>query len=77
MKQRRRIYSVAQRSEIWDRWQAGEPMSSIGRVRDRAETWSQRRRDFRAGDLKALNRHQPNAAPAPRQNPAKVFRIVR
>jgi hypothetical protein len=27
MKQRRRIYySAAQRSEIWDRWQAGEPM---------------------------------------------------
>ena len=36
MKQRRRIYySVAQRSEIWDRWQAGEPMSSIGRRFDR------------------------------------------
>ena len=32
MKQRRRIYySAAQRSLIWDRWQAGEPMSSIGR----------------------------------------------
>jgi len=32
MKQRRRIYySAAKRSEIWDRWQAGEPMSSIGR----------------------------------------------
>jgi hypothetical protein len=30
MKQRRRIYySAAQRSEIRDRWQAGEPMSSI------------------------------------------------
>jgi len=29
VKQRRRIYySAAQRSEIWDRWQAGEPMSS-------------------------------------------------
>jgi hypothetical protein len=36
MKQRRRIYySVAQRSEIWDRWQAGESMSSIGRRFDR------------------------------------------
>ncbi len=32
MKQRRRIYySAAQRSEIWDRWQRGESMSSIGR----------------------------------------------
>src|SRR6516165_5493714 len=32
MKQRRRIYySAVQRSEIWDRWQAGESMSSIGR----------------------------------------------
>jgi hypothetical protein len=28
-------YSAAQRSEIWDRWQAGEPMSSIGRRFDR------------------------------------------
>ena len=36
MKQRRCIYySAAQRSEIWDRWQAGEPMSSIGRRFDR------------------------------------------
>lgn len=32
MKQRRRIYySVSQRAEIWDRWQRGESMSSIGR----------------------------------------------
>jgi hypothetical protein len=32
MKQRRRIYySAAQRSEIGDRWQAGEPMSSTVR----------------------------------------------
>jgi len=36
MKQRRRIYySTAQRAEIWDRWQAGESMSSIGRRFDR------------------------------------------
>jgi len=36
MKQRRRIYySAAQRAEIWDRWKAGEPMSSIGRRFDR------------------------------------------
>ena len=36
MKRRGRVnYSVAQRSEIWDRWQAGEPMSSIGRRFDR------------------------------------------
>jgi hypothetical protein len=36
MKQRRRIYySAAQRSEIWDRWQAGEPLRSIGRRFDR------------------------------------------
>ena len=27
--------------------------------------------------MKALNRHKPKAAPAQRQNPAKVFRIVR
>jgi hypothetical protein len=33
MKQRRRIYySAAQRSEIWDRWQAGEPMRLIVRL---------------------------------------------
>ena len=36
MKYRRRIYySAAQRAEIWDRWQRGESMSSIGRVFDR------------------------------------------
>lgn len=36
MKRRSRIYySAAQRSEIWDRWQTGEPMSSIGRRFDR------------------------------------------
>jgi len=36
MKQRRRIYySAAQRAEIWDRWQCGESMSSIGRRFDR------------------------------------------
>jgi IS30 family transposase len=39
MKQRRRIYySAAQRAEIWDRWQAGESMSSIGRRFDRASS---------------------------------------
>ncbi|SLN63960.1 IS30 family transposase [Ruegeria meonggei] len=36
MKYRRRIYyDAAQRAEIWDRWQRGESMSSIGRVFDR------------------------------------------
>ena len=36
MKYRRRIYySAAQRAEIWDRWQRGELMSSIGRLFDR------------------------------------------
>ncbi len=36
MKYRRRIYySASQRAEIWDRWQSGESMSSIGRVFDR------------------------------------------
>lgn len=36
MKQRRRIYySATQRAEIWDRWQRGESMSSIGRMFER------------------------------------------
>ena len=36
MKQRRRIrYSACQRAEIWDRWQRGESMSSIGRSFER------------------------------------------
>lgn len=39
MKQRRRIYYTAsQRAEIWDRWQRGESMSSIGRRFDRASS---------------------------------------
>ena len=36
MKYRTRIYySAEQRAEIWDRWQRGELMRSIGRVFDR------------------------------------------
>ena len=36
MKQRTRIYyTPAQRSEMWDRWQRGESMSSIGRLFNR------------------------------------------
>jgi hypothetical protein len=36
MKYRRRIYySAEQRAEIWDRWQRGESVRSIGRVFDR------------------------------------------
>ncbi len=36
MSYRRRIYFTSeQKSEIWDRWQRGESMSSIGRVFDR------------------------------------------
>ena len=36
MKYRRRIYySASQRAEIWDRWQRGESMNSIGRLFDR------------------------------------------
>lgn len=36
MKYRRRIYySADQRAEIWDRWQRGESMSSIGRAFER------------------------------------------
>lgn len=39
MAQRPRIYyNPAQRAEIWDRWQRGESMSSIGRVFDRASS---------------------------------------
>ena len=36
MSYRRRIYFTSeQKSEIWDRWQRGESMSSIGRSFDR------------------------------------------
>ena len=36
MKYRRRIFFTdRQKSEIWDRWQRGESMSSIGRLFDR------------------------------------------
>jgi len=35
MKYRRRIYySARQRAEIWDRWQRGESVNSIGRLFD-------------------------------------------
>ena len=35
MRHRRIYYTAAQRAEIWDRWQRGESMSSIGRRFDR------------------------------------------
>jgi hypothetical protein len=36
MKHRTRIYfSAEQRADIWDRWQRGESMSSIGRLFER------------------------------------------
>ncbi len=36
MSNRRRVYFTSeQKSEIWDRWQRGESMSSIGRSFDR------------------------------------------
>ena len=39
MKYRRRIFFTdKQKSEIWDRWQRGESMSSIGRGFDRASS---------------------------------------
>ncbi|PCJ03978.1 MAG: IS30 family transposase, partial [Rhodobacteraceae bacterium] len=39
MTYRRRIFFTdKQKSEIWDRWQRGESMSSIGRGFDRASS---------------------------------------
>jgi transposase, IS30 family len=39
MKYRQRtFYTDKQKSEIWDRWQGGESMSSIGRGFDRASS---------------------------------------
>ena len=39
MKYRRRVFFTdKQKSEIWDRWQRGESMSSIGRVFDRGSS---------------------------------------
>jgi hypothetical protein len=32
----RRIYSVAERNELWERWRRGESISEIGRSLDRA-----------------------------------------
>ncbi|CUH46221.1 hypothetical protein RUA4292_00386 [Ruegeria atlantica] len=39
MAYRRRIYfTEKQKAEIWDRWQRGESMSSIGRLFDRGSS---------------------------------------
>ncbi len=35
---RRHFFTDKQKSEIWDRWQRGESMSSIGRGFDRASS---------------------------------------
>jgi len=34
----RTFYTDKQKSEMWDRWQSGESMSSIGRCFDRASS---------------------------------------
>lgn len=40
MRRRPRMYlSAVQRSEIWDRWQAGESSKSIGRLIDRGSSF--------------------------------------
>ncbi|MEI9806207.1 MAG: helix-turn-helix domain-containing protein [Pseudolabrys sp.] len=65
MKQRRRIYySVSQRSEIWDRWQAGEPMSSIGRGFDR-ESLSVFSVISPTGGIRPPDRHRAKQALSP------------
>jgi hypothetical protein len=62
MKQRRRIYySSAQRSEIWDRWQAGESMSAIGRRFDR-ESSSVFSVISPSGGIRPPVRHRPKQA---------------
>jgi hypothetical protein len=65
MKYRRRIYySAEQRADIWDGWQRGETMSSIGRVFARqsssvfsviSPTGGIRLPDRRRGSLTKLN----------------------
>jgi hypothetical protein len=62
MKQRRRIYySAVQRSEIWDRWQAGESMSSIGRRFDRESSSVSRIEVGRGASVRRSN-YQPDLA---------------
>jgi hypothetical protein len=52
MKRRRRLYFTSeQKSEIWDRWQRGDSMSSIGRRFD----WDSRARRHVEGGHAVLN----------------------
>lgn len=36
MRRERRVYSAAERNELWERWRRGETISDIGRALDRA-----------------------------------------
>jgi DNA-binding CsgD family transcriptional regulator len=66
MKQRRRIYySAAQRAEIWDRWQRGESMSSIGRCFDR-----------QSSSIFAVLSPSGGIRPAARQRSARALGLV-
>jgi len=61
MKLRRRIYySAAQRSEIRDRWQAGEPMSSIAGLGPKYRRRTQAAACLRAGGgMGGMDFYQP------------------
>ena len=79
MKYRRRIYySAVQRAEIWDRWQRGESMSSIGRRFDRqsssvfsviSPTGGIRPADWTRGGLALMYRE---ASPPPHCQPLEM-----
>ena len=65
MKQRRRIYySAEQRAEIWDRWQRGESMSSIGRRFERESS-----------SIFAVLSPTGGIRPAERKRPAQALRL--
>ena len=62
MKYHTRIYySAEQRAEIWDRWQRGESMRSIGRVFDR-QSYSAFSVSLPTGGIRPLDRRRGRSA---------------
>jgi len=61
----RRIYTPAERRELWERWKAGESVSDIARALDRAP-----------GTIHCTLREHGGVAPAERRRAARALRLT-
>jgi transposase-like protein len=65
MAKRRRVYSSAERKELWERWTRGESVSDIARAIDRAPGTIHCTIRERGGVVHPSDAAQPNCRKAP------------